>query len=143
IRMGVPVEGTDGRAGRVERLIFDTKRNKVVGVVVVQGGLLRHDVVVPIERVERADEEALRVRAAVEEISGMPPFSRAQYTEPPEDWLPPAGASASMYLFPASPYAVGAFAPPATQPAPPPEAEEALPPGTAELGPETEVFCLD
>src|SRR5262245_56879652 len=133
IKMGVPVEATDGRAGKVERLVFDTNRNEVTGIVVTQGWLLPHDVVVPIDRVESADDEALRVRATVAEVSEMSAFSLSQYTEPPAEWLPPVGVAAAMYLFPASPYAVGAFEPPATAPPPAEEAEEEIPPGTTDL----------
>ena len=66
IKMGVPVEATDGRAGKVEQLIYDPGKNEVAGVVVTQGWLLPHDVVLPIDRVESADEHALRVRATVD-----------------------------------------------------------------------------
>jgi uncharacterized protein YrrD len=143
IKMGVPVEATDGRAGKVEQLVFDPAKKEVVGVVVTQGWLLPHDVVVPMDRVASADEHALRVRATVEEVSRMPAFSLSQYVTPPENWIPPAGIAVAPYLFPASPYAVGAFIPPITQAGPPVEEVENLPEGTVDLGPNQEVLCDD
>lgn len=143
--MGVPVEATDGRAGKVERLIFDPSSHAITGIVVVQGWLLPNDVVVPIDRVESAGEDSLRVDATVDQVRQMPTFCFAQYTEPPEAWIPPVDMAASMYLFPASPYAVGAFELPAaveTQPLDH-QTESGLPPGTIDIGADSEVFCLD
>lgn len=142
IRLGVPVEATDGRAGKVDRLVYDAARNEVVGIVVVQGWLLPHDVVVPANRVTGADEEAVRVNATVEEISRMPSFSLSQYVAPPDDWIPPAGIAAATYLFPASPYLVGAFERPVTAPDPEPAPPDG-PPGMTDIGADTEVSCTD
>src|SRR5438046_2421448 len=134
-QMGVPVMAEDGRAGTLDRLIFDPATEEVRGLVVVQGGLLPHDVVVPLERVVSADGEAVRVRGTVEEIASLEGFTQAQFTEPPEDWLPPADLEvrAPYFLFPASPYAVGAFAPGATINVPADEAEENKPAGSVDL----------
>lgn len=142
IRLGVPVEATDGRAGKVDRLVFDPHTNQVVGIVVVQGWLLPHDVVVPIQRVASAGEDALRVNATVEEVSAMPPFSLGQFAEPPQDWIPPAGIAAATYLFPASPYLVGAFELP-NVPDPPASADKDEPPSTTDIGADTPVHCID
>lgn len=142
IRLGVPVEGTDGRAGKVDRLIYDSAKKEVVGIVVVQGWLLPHDVVVPAHRATSAGEDAVRVNATVEEINAMPAFDLAQYVTPPDDWIPPAGIAAATYLFPASPYLVGAFERPITAPDPG-EAQLDEAPGQADIGADTEVTCTD
>jgi uncharacterized protein YrrD len=142
IRLGVPVEASDGRAGKVDRLVYDSAKNEVVGIVVVQGWLLPHDVVVPAHRVTAADEQAVRVDATVDEVSRMPSFSLSQYVAPPDDWIPPSGIAAATYLFPASPYLVGAFERPVPAPEPAPSAPD-QPLGTADIGPETEVSCVD
>src|SRR5437763_10429977 len=124
--IGRPVMAEDGRAGTLERLIVDPVGDQLIALVVTQGGLLPHDVVVPLDRVLSADEEEVRVRGTVEEIAALEGFTQAQFTEPPEEWLPPGDlAVGSPYLlFPASPYAVGAFAPPAPISTPADEAEE-------------------
>src|SRR5688500_14924753 len=106
--IGTPVMAEDGRAGTLDRLIFDPATDAVRGIVVLQGSLLPHDVVVPRERVLAADSEGVRVRGTVEEIAELEGFSQAQFTAPPEDWMPPAEmlVGSPHFLFPASPYAV-------------------------------------
>lgn len=143
--IGTPVMAEDGRAGTLDRLIFDPATDEVRGIVVLQGGLLPHDVVVPRERVLAADSEGVRVRGTVEEIASLEGFSQAQFTTPPEDWLPPAdlAASSPYFLFPASPYAVGAFAPAKTVTVPADQAEENKPAGSVDLSAATEVYCSD
>jgi hypothetical protein len=81
----------------------------------------------------------------MEEIAALEGFSQAQFTSPPEDWLPPAdmGADVGHFLFPASPYAVGAFAPTTPVTAPAGEAIENKPPGSVDLSAATEVACTD
>src|SRR5437016_10187040 len=144
-RIGRPVMAEDGRAGTLDRLIFDPVADQMLGLVVRQGGLLPRDVVVPLDRVLSANEEEVRVCGTVEEIAALEGFTQAQFTEPPEEWLPPSDFSLSSpsFLFPASPYAVGAFTLPAPTSAPADEAEENKPAGSVDLGAATEVVCTD
>jgi len=143
IRIGVPVRAEDGQAGRVERIILHPDTREVDSIVSVQGWLLPRDVVIPIERVMTANESGVFVRGTAEEIGNLEPFAQSQYTTPPEDWLPSDGAAPDIYLLPASPYAVGAFAPPATQPLPPDHEVEDLLPGDVDVSGTTTVYCLD
>jgi uncharacterized protein YrrD len=143
LKIGTPVLAEDGRAGTVGSLVFDPSRREVVGVVVTQGWLLPHDVVVPLAEVISADEEGVRIRGTAETVAAHTAFSHAQFTAPPEDWLPPPGFPAEAYLFPQSPYAVEAFVPPSPAPPAPDEPEEELPPDMVDLGPHTEIICTD
>ena len=144
-RIGRPVMAEDGRAGTLDRLIFDPVTDRMIGLVVAQSGLMPHDVVVPLDRVLAANEEEVRVRGTVEEIAALDGFTQAQFTAPPEEWLPPGDLSVGSpyFLFPASPYAVGAFAPPAPVSVPDDEAVENKPAGSVDLGAHTEVLCTD
>jgi uncharacterized protein YrrD len=144
-RIGRPVMAEDGRVGSLDRLIFDPVADQVRGLVVREAGLLPNDVVVPLDRVLSADEKEVRVRGTVEEIASLEGFSHAQFTEPPEDWLPPADleAGSAAFLFPASPYAVGAFAPTTPSTVPAGEVEEEKPPGSVDLSADTVVNCTD
>jgi hypothetical protein len=101
--------------------------------------------VVPVERVTHADEEGVRVSGTAAEIAELPGFDQAQFTAPPEEWLPPPGqpAAAEAFYFPVSPYAVGAFAPGSAAPEPAPEPVENLAPAAVDVSPHTEVRCLD
>jgi uncharacterized protein YrrD len=143
LRIGAPVLAEDGRAGTVGGFVFDPRWREITAVVVTQGWLLPHDVVVPIGEVLSADDEAVRVRGTAEAIAGHEAFRHVQYTAPPQDWLPPEGFPAEAFLFPASPYAVEAFVPSSPAPPPPDEPEEDLPPDNVDLGPNTDVICLD
>lgn len=144
IRIGAPVLATDGQTGTVERIILHPETSEVEGVVAIEGRLLTRDVVIPIDWVEAAGEDGVHVRATAEQIDGLEPFAQSQYTEPPEDWLPPSGQPAAYYLFPASPLLVGAFPPATMQPgAPPPEEVENLEEGDVQVSGSTAVFCTD
>src|SRR5438128_10157768 len=127
LKLGAPVLAEDGQAGTVGRLIFDPRHGEVTGLVVTQGWLLPHDVVVPIEEVLSADEDGVRVRGTAEQVSNHPAFSLAQYSAPPEAWLPPEGFPPEAFLFPSSPYLVEAFVPSSPAAAVPDEPVAALP----------------
>src|SRR5260221_14206309 len=86
-RIGRPVLAEDGRAGTLDRLIFDPVSDQVRGLVVTQGGLLTRDVVVPLDRVLSANEEAVRGRGTVAGIAALEGFTQAQFTAPPDEWV--------------------------------------------------------
>ncbi len=57
IQMGSAVHTRDGRhVGEVHRLLVDLDDDVVTGIVVLNGRLLTRDVLVPLDRVERADD---------------------------------------------------------------------------------------
>jgi uncharacterized protein YrrD len=141
ITIGTPALADDGKVGRVARVIIHPATQEVEGVVVEQGGMLTHDLVIPIDAITGADEDSLRVRGTRDEIDSYPPFALGHYTLPPEDWIPPTDDPASIYLFPASPYAVGAFGRPAPQPEPPVKELETLGAGDVDVARDTPLFC--
>jgi uncharacterized protein YrrD len=142
IRIGVPIFAEDGPAGRVSRIILHPASQEVEGVVASDHGILPHDVVIPIDRIVAADLEGLTVRGTTEEVLALAPFSMAQYTEPPENWLPPTDEPSSIFLFPASPYAIGAFDRPSVSPITPHEVDN-LEDGDVDISGVTPVFCGD
>lgn len=142
IKIGVPVIAEDGEAGWVERLILHPQTRELDALVVGQGDMLMHDVVVPIDRVLAAATDGVRLQGTIEELSELEPFQLSQYTAPPEEWIPPSGDPSSIYLYPVSPVAVGAFIPPAPQV--PSEAPlESLHEGDVEVSGSTTVYCGD
>ena len=143
IRIGVPVRAEDGQAGKVERIIVHPDTNQISGVVVTQGGMLARDVVIPSERILGGNEDHLLVRGTVDEIGELEPFAQSQYTEAPEDWIPPVALPSSLFLFPASSMAVGAFDRGSPEPPPPPHEVADLEPGEVDISGTTTVFCAD
>lgn len=142
IRLGSPVLAEDGGAGVVERLILHPDTQELEGVVAAQGGILKRDVVIPVGLLLAADDSGVRVSGTVEAINDLEPFAQSQYTAPPEEWIPPTDLPSSVYLFPLSPLAVGAFAMP-TQVLPAEEEVEDLQEGDVEINAHTQVLARD
>ena len=143
IKIGVPVLAEDGTAGRVERIILHPDTREVEGIVAARGGMLAGDVVIPTDYLLAADDHGLRVKGTVDAIGELEPFAQSQYVDPPEDWIPPTDSAGGIYLFPATPYAVGAFERPVSQPAPAVHEVEDLEPGDVEVSGTTTVYCSD
>lgn len=143
IKLGVPIFAEDGPVGRVARIILHPATQEVQGIVSSEGGMFPHDVVIPQEWIAAAEMDGVTVRGTTEQVAELPAFALSQYTVPPEDWIPPTDDPSSIYLFPASPYSVGAFDRP--RPSPPPAAHEVetLGQGDVEVSGSTAVFCGD
>jgi len=145
LQIGCAVAAENGEVGRLERLVFDPATERVLGLVVTNDLLPPNDILVPLARVVTADEETIRLRGSAEEIRELPMYTHSQFAEPPESWLPPADLDipATSLLFPASPFAVGLFAPGTPTHEPPLEPEEEKPPGSIDLSGTTAVVCTD
>lgn len=142
ICVGVPIHVRDGHAGFVDRVIINPETNQVEGIVARADGLLDEDVIVPMDRIITASGEHLTVEATAEEMNLMERFSLSQYTEPPEDWLPPVDGPASIYLMPASPLMVGAMQMPHVG-HPSSHEVELEERGEIEIGDDTRVYATD
>ncbi len=141
-RIGAPVFADDGQVGQLDRVILDPATHAVVGLVVVQGWLLSHDVAVPAGWVQAADEHGIRVSGTSERLDALESVTQSQYTVPPDEWIPPDGTASSQFLFPASPYAVGAFTMPSPQLVVPEEIID-LEGDDVSVNDGTPVFCTD
>lgn len=141
IKIGVPIYAEDGQVGRVSRVILHPSTSELHGIVAAEDALLPHDVVIPASWITRADEDGLSVRGTSDEVANLDTFALSQYSEPPEDWIPPTDSPSSIYLFPASPYSVGAFDRPRPSPPPLEHELENLEEGDVELNGTTAVFC--
>lgn len=81
LRIGAPVEATDGTFGHVRQVILSPQERRVVALVVRRGWLPPHDIVVPAEQVVDATEEQVRVRLSRAELEAQPAFDPAHYVE--------------------------------------------------------------
>jgi uncharacterized protein YrrD len=99
LRSGAEVVGPEGILGKVDRLVVSPGTGEVVGLVVRRGLLARRDLVLPLEAVEQADEERVRVRLTAAELAQLPEFREEEFIEPPPDWSPPGGRLSSPLLF--------------------------------------------
>jgi len=141
IKIGVPIYAEDGQVGRVSRVILNPATSELHGIVATEDAMLPHDVVIPSSWITRADEDGLSVRGTAEEVANLDVFALSQYSEPPEDWIPPTDSPSSIYLFPASPYSVGAFDRPRPSPSPAAHELETLAIGDVEINGTTAAFC--
>ena len=73
IKIGAEILGLDGKAGRVRQILIVPARRQVVRLV-VDRGLLRPNVVVPVEALTAANEDEVEIRLAEAELSRLPAF---------------------------------------------------------------------
>ncbi len=78
IKIGAEILGLDGKAGRVRQILIVPAGRQVVGLV-VDRGVLRPNVVVPVEAITAANEDEVEIRLAEAELSRLPAF-REQMT---------------------------------------------------------------
>jgi sporulation protein YlmC with PRC-barrel domain len=78
---GTPIESADGdHLGDVDRLVFDPSGRKVTHVVVRKGIFFRSDKVIPVDVIEHADEQVVRLRDSID-AEQLPPFEEKHYVE--------------------------------------------------------------
>ena len=74
IGRGTRVIGHDGTAGYIDHLLVDDKSGEISHLVVRQG-LLPSQLVIPMEMVERIEDESVYVRASREELEGLKQYT--------------------------------------------------------------------
>jgi uncharacterized protein YrrD len=80
IKDGAPVyTAHDQEVGRVDRVVLDLRTNEVTHLVVRKGWLITEDKVVPIELVNDARDDQVRLRSDVENLDDLPPFEETHY----------------------------------------------------------------
>jgi uncharacterized protein YrrD len=77
IRPGTQVISGNEQVGRVRRLILRPD-GEVQGLIIGGWLVLGHDVYIPIDAVESADPDAVRVSLSVEDLSQLPPLESEQ-----------------------------------------------------------------
>jgi uncharacterized protein YrrD len=138
---------SEDELGRLERVVVDPRSGDLTHLVLRKGWFFTEDRVIPIELVESADENAIRLSPQLEDLDQLPHFEETHYVEgPPADpdavgadagslnsplyWYPPSGV---VYTgFPGyyrAPYAV--------------ETERNLPPESVPLRDDARVLSAD
>jgi osmotically-inducible protein OsmY/sporulation protein YlmC with PRC-barrel domain len=73
LRSGQAVWGTDGRVGRVDLLLIDFQ-GQVRHFVIRKGGLLSHDVIVPVDWISRIDKRGVWLMTERAALEGLPSY---------------------------------------------------------------------
>jgi uncharacterized protein YrrD len=79
----------DADVGEVHRVVVDLERQEVASIVVLKGRLLSRDILVPLEHVERADEDGVSLKITTDELEQLPDFSYNEILTPPPTWAFP------------------------------------------------------
>jgi uncharacterized protein YrrD len=96
-----PVYSTDGtHVGKVDRVVIDPQAKLVTHIVVHKGTLLARDVVVPLNDVDSAGEDGVRLRVSEAKLDELPDFVEVEWVQPHEGWVPPPGYFESAVLWP-------------------------------------------
>jgi hypothetical protein len=90
IEINARVRTQDGAdVGRVHRVVVDLEQQAVVSIVVLKGGLLKRDVLVPLDFVDQAAGHEVTLRLSRDELSHLPDFAYNQFFTPPPNWALP------------------------------------------------------
>ena len=114
----------DADVGEVHRLVVDLEEQTVSSIVVLKGRLLSRDILVPLQYVERADEDGVLLGLTTEELEQLPDFAYNEILSPPPTWAFPL------------PYPGGAVYVPVSQ-------RERLGGNEVDIVPDTKVYAKD
>jgi osmotically-inducible protein OsmY/sporulation protein YlmC with PRC-barrel domain len=103
-RIGAPVFATDGRAGKLDKIVVDPGTQRITHLIVGRGLLHKEDRVVPVELVERATPEGIYLHATSEELERQPLYQEESFVTLPPDVTPPAGYALPDVLLWGPPY---------------------------------------
>jgi uncharacterized protein YrrD len=96
-----PVYSADGEhVGKVDRVVIDPQDKRVTHIVVHKGTLLSRDIVVPLDDVNTAGDDGVRLRVSADKLDALPDFIEVEWVQPHEGWVPPPGYFESAVLWP-------------------------------------------
>lgn len=73
IHRGAHVSATDGRIGQVEEFVIDPVHNGVTHIVLREGHFWgRHDVTIPVERIDHIDSDTVYLKLNKIQVSALP-----------------------------------------------------------------------
>ena len=82
LNIGATVRCQDGACGRLDKVVIDVHTQRITDLVVKKGLLLSTDRVIPIDKVEHADAEEVRLSLSAGELAEYPEYREIEYTEP-------------------------------------------------------------
>lgn len=73
IRRGTPVEGTDGRVGKVDEFLVDPENDAITHLVLREGHLWgKRDVTIPVSEIEKIADDAVHLKLDKKTIERLP-----------------------------------------------------------------------
>jgi uncharacterized protein YrrD len=90
IEIGARVHTRDGSdVGEVHRVIVDLEQQALTSIVVLKGRFLSRDILVPIDFVERADQDSVKLSLDKDGLDQLPDFAYNEILTPPPTWAFP------------------------------------------------------
>lgn len=103
-KQGATIDSADDKqVGKLRRVVLDPRTQTVSHIIVEQGLLFPEDRVVPINLVESALEEHIRLRLNAEELKGLPEFVETNYIQVPEEERIVSAAGQAAPFYPIAP----------------------------------------
>jgi uncharacterized protein YrrD len=90
IRPGAAVKARDKEIGKVDQIVVAPDTGAVVALIVRKGLILRRSVVIPIETVEDADDDHVKLSINSEDVERLPEYREGEFVAAPEGWQSPA-----------------------------------------------------
>ena len=89
---GADVLDSDGqKVGTVDYVVVHPPEFHVTDIVVSTGAILGRDVVVPIDSVDRVENDKVCLSIKKDALGALKDYVEIHYQEPPQDWVPPTG----------------------------------------------------
>lgn len=104
LQIGTSVHARDGGYGTLHKVVVDPHARRVTHMVLDKGGLLEEDRVLPIERIERIDLDAIYLNGTAEELDQYPAYEEDVFVEPLADWSALEPYTSADTLFWGGPY---------------------------------------
>ena len=71
VRHGIPVEATDHTVGRVEEFDVNLQTGEIMFLVLKEGHLLKKEVPVPVDQIDRIGEEAVHLKLTKDQVESL------------------------------------------------------------------------
>ena len=85
-RIGADVYCTDGRAGKLIKVVMDPHTKRVTDLIVEKGFLQKGDRVIPVWAVAEANEERIQLAVSSRELQEFPRYREADFRVPVPGW---------------------------------------------------------
>ncbi|MGZ6218752.1 MAG: hypothetical protein ACXWMV_02035 [Syntrophales bacterium] len=85
LKIGSPVEATDGPLGHVHQVILSSEQRQVVGLVIRTGLLRRRNRVVPTDLIASVNDAKVSLRVSRDDVIQQPEFDPTQYLPLPAE----------------------------------------------------------
>src|SRR5437773_2744985 len=90
IEIGARVRTEDGSdVGEVHRVIVDLEQQAVTSIVVLKGRILSRDILVPVDYINKADQDSVTLGLGKDDLDQLPDFAYNEILTPPPTWAFP------------------------------------------------------